>query len=36
MGVYTMALGKILGDSGFAGLTWGNVVMLLVAFVMLY
>ena len=34
--VYFEALGKILNESGFAGLTGGNVIMLLVAFVMLY
>jgi len=36
MEVYSMALSKILGDSGFAGLTMGNITMLLVAFIMLY
>jgi sodium ion-translocating decarboxylase beta subunit len=34
--IYIDALGKILRESGFAALTVGNVIMLIVAFVMLY
>jgi len=36
MGLYFKALSTILSQSGFAGLTWGNVLMLAVAFVLLY
>ncbi|HOM25101.1 MAG TPA: sodium ion-translocating decarboxylase subunit beta [Thermosynergistes sp.] len=36
MDLYFIALKGIFNQSGFAGLTWGNVVMLLVAFVLLY
>ena len=36
MEVYLNSLGTILRSSGFSGLTWGNVIMLGVAFVMLY
>ncbi|HPU76727.1 MAG TPA: sodium ion-translocating decarboxylase subunit beta [Thermosynergistes sp.] len=36
MDLYFIALKGIFDQSGFAGLTWGNVVMLLVAFVLLY
>jgi oxaloacetate decarboxylase beta subunit len=36
MGLYLKALSTILSQSGFAGLTWGNILMLLVAFALLY
>lgn len=36
MGLYFKALSTILSQSGFAGLTWGNILMLLVAFALLY
>lgn len=36
MGLYLQSLAKVIGESGFAALTWGNVVMLLVAFIFLY
>lgn len=36
MDVYLQAIGKILTSSGFAGLTTGHMIMLLVALVMLY
>jgi len=36
MGLYFKALSTILSQSGFAGLTWGNILMLVVAFVLLY
>jgi len=36
MDLYFIALKGIFNQSGFAGLTWGNVVMLLVAFILLY
>lgn len=36
MGLYFKALSTILSQSGFAGLTWGNVLMLAVAFALLY
>lgn len=36
MDVYLQAIGKILTSSGFAGLTMGHILMLLVALVMLY
>ena len=35
MDVYLQAIGKILTSSGFAGLTMGHMLMLLVALVML-
>ena len=36
MSVVSEAFARIVGESGFAGLTGGNIVMLLVAFVLLY
>ncbi len=36
MGLYFKALSTILLQSGFAGLTWGNILMLVVAFALLY
>ncbi len=36
MNVVSEALGRIVGESGFAGLTVGNSIMLLVAFFLLY
>lgn len=36
MGLYLRALGEILQQSGFAGLTRGNLIMLIVACVLLY
>jgi oxaloacetate decarboxylase beta subunit len=36
MGLYFKALSTILSQSGFAGLTWGNILMLVVAFALLY
>ncbi len=36
MNVVSEAFGRIIGESGFAGLTWGNTTMLLVSFVLLY
>ena len=36
MGLYRIALQGVLSQSGFAGLTSGNLVMLAVAFVLLY
>ncbi len=36
MELYLQSLAKVFGESGFAALTWGNIVMLLVAFIFLY
>ena len=36
MNVVSEAFARIVGESGFAGLTQGHVIMLLVAFVLLY
>jgi len=36
MELYFKALSTILSQSGFAGLTWGNILMLVVAFALLY
>lgn len=36
MELYLKALGSIVAFSGFAGLTTGNIIMLLVGFILLY
>ena len=36
MDIYLESIGRLAGTSGFAGLTWGHIVMLIIALVLLY